>query len=139
MPLICRWDLHEWLLVAETLKTQGVYFLQLRSYSGQEKEQRSPQRVLCSLLEECLDPVGPLYHQNQDPETYEAGAGGPQNLNVFIFSVDVVKSRRGRLSGPRSVYVCSAVYILRVFFAGGQRGSRSSRTSWACRLPWPER
>lgn len=138
-PLICQWVLHEWLLVAETPNTQGVYFLQLRSYSGQEKEPRSPQRVLCSVLEECLDPVDPLYNQNQDPETYEAGAGGPQNLNVFIFSVDAVKRRWGRLSGPRSIYVCFAVYIVCVIFAGRQRRSRSSRTSWACRLPWPER
>lgn len=89
-PLIYRWVLHEWLLVAETLKTQGVYFLQLRSYSGQEKEPRSPQRLLCSLFKECLDPVDPLYNQNQDPETYKAGAGGPRNPNVFIFSVEVV-------------------------------------------------
>lgn len=125
VPLICLWVLHEWLLVAETLNTQGVYFLQLRSYSGQEKEPRSPQRVLCSPLEECLDPVDPLYNQNQDPETYEAGAGmagagrgvgGGSKPKCFHFLCGCGEKKVGASLGTPQYLCMYAVYIFRMIF-----------------------
>lgn len=90
-PLICQWVLHEWLLVAETLKTKrGLFSAALELFATGKGAEKQLKESLCSPLEERLDSVDPLYKQNQEAEAHEAAGGRRPNLNVFICSVDVV-------------------------------------------------
>lgn len=127
------------------LNTQGVYFLQLRSDSGQEKEPRSPQRALCSPLKECLKPAAPAYTKtstHKHPETHDGeffGGIGETHLNVFIFTVDVVKRRRETfLRVPQCLCELYCFYPVHDF-TGRQRRPGPSWTSWSSWLPRPER